>query len=521
MAIQIDKIIHNWDEYTLPKWLSYIPWHWLWVTWDVVDVVTDESLWFDADLKLKVSTVDNVTSTSETKPLSAKQWKILQDQINMLASRWRYLSDWDCETWLAVTLPTSWTTYTYNAWDYFIVTNTSTTNYRPNWSQYVVPAVASTTVETWDVAPWDTYTYDWSLWILQSNHWAASFASITGDPYDNIALWNALDTKLDKTSNTNKVYWTDNSWQQTEIWYSSSATASTIPLRWTWWVVSVGTPTADTHAATKKYVDDAIDDLPDPIQPGNWQLIIQKNWTAITPTWWTFTANKSTNSTVNITVPVDDVQVDNTSVVDNNWIAKIDLSWLVHITWEETITGKKIFNWWFSATSTNSDLWLWTVNNDINIGAIWWDVNISSPIAQWVTQWNVIIHDLIAPTANNDAATKKYVDDWLTTKQPTLVSWTNIKTINSTSLLWSWDIQVQPTLVNQSNIKSINWNSLLWSWNLEISWLPTQTWNTWKFLQTNWTSASWKDPNEFLTQAQYDALTPVNWITYFIYEVEQ
>lgn len=59
--------------------------------------------------------------------------------------------------------------------------------------------------------------------------------------------------------------------------------------------------------------------------------------------------------------------------------------------------------------------------------------------------------------------------DWYSTwKQDTLVSWTNIKTINSQSILWNWNISVQPTLVNQSNIKSVNWNNLLGSGDIVL-----------------------------------------------------
>lgn len=53
--------------------------------------------------------------------------------------------------------------------------------------------------------------------------------------------------------------------------------------------------------------------------------------------------------------------------------------------------------------------------------------------------------------------------------QATLVSGTNIKTINSTSLLGSGDVAVQPTLVSGTNIKTINSTSLLGSGNIIIS----------------------------------------------------
>ena len=57
----------------------------------------------------------------------------------------------------------------------------------------------------------------------------------------------------------------------------------------------------------------------------------------------------------------------------------------------------------------------------------------------------------------------------LDAKQNTLVSGTNIKTINSTSLLGSGNVAVQPTLVSGTNIKTVNGNSLLGSGDLTIS----------------------------------------------------
>ena len=54
-------------------------------------------------------------------------------------------------------------------------------------------------------------------------------------------------------------------------------------------------------------------------------------------------------------------------------------------------------------------------------------------------------------------------------KQNNLVSGTNIKTVNSTSVLGSGDIAVQPTLISGTNIKTINGNSVLGSGDLTIS----------------------------------------------------
>ena len=67
-----------------------------------------------------------------------------------------------------------------------------------------------------------------------------------------------------------------------------------------------------------------------------------------------------------------------------------------------------------------------------------------------------------------DAEKTKLAGIDMTTKQDTLVSGTNIKTVNSTSLLGSGDVSVQETLVSGTNIKTINGNSLLGSGNIVI-----------------------------------------------------
>jgi hypothetical protein len=54
-------------------------------------------------------------------------------------------------------------------------------------------------------------------------------------------------------------------------------------------------------------------------------------------------------------------------------------------------------------------------------------------------------------------------------KQDTLISGTNIKTVNSTSLLGSGDVAVQATLVSGTNIKTINSASVLGSGNLSVA----------------------------------------------------
>lgn len=56
------------------------------------------------------------------------------------------------------------------------------------------------------------------------------------------------------------------------------------------------------------------------------------------------------------------------------------------------------------------------------------------------------------------------------------------------------DVTVQETLVSGTNIKTINNTSILGSGNLDIDALPSQTGNAGKVLTTDGTSASWAAP---------------------------
>ena len=99
--------------------------------------------------------------------------------------------------------------------------------------------------------------------------------------------------------------------------------------------------------------------------------------------------------------------------------------------------------------------------------------------------------ELIAPTGNdllvtvdiaNDLTKKVKLDNLpislpaltaLATKQDTLVSGTNIKTVNSTSLVGSGNVAVQPTLVSGTNIKTLNSVSLLGAGDIVLAATPS------------------------------------------------
>lgn len=141
--------------------------------------------------------IDNTSSNDTDKPLSANMGKSLQDQVDNLKARGRFLALWNCATGLAESNPPSGT-YTYQSGDYFIVgvvAQAGQNNYKPDGSTYTT-GVASTVIETQPVDTDDVYYYDGHVWRLQVNtQKEIGFVNIAGDPYDNTALASALNNK--------------------------------------------------------------------------------------------------------------------------------------------------------------------------------------------------------------------------------------------------------------------------------------------------------------------------------------
>jgi len=67
-----------------------------------------------------------------------------------------------------------------------------------------------------------------------------------------------VNNKVDKVSTTSKIYATNASGNQTTLSYSASATGNTVPIRGSSGTIEATTPYADSHVATKQYVDNLI-----------------------------------------------------------------------------------------------------------------------------------------------------------------------------------------------------------------------------------------------------------------------
>lgn len=239
------------DDDTFQRWAG-----WWWSTpndW----ILTIQKNWstvatFSADTANNVTAnitvptvVDTLTSISTTDALSANQWNVLANMIANLQSIWNFISLWDATAWLPVNFPHA-TPYSYQTWDYYLVTNVhATTNYKPDWATY--SGTASTVQETWDVQEWDMYVYNGSSWLLLLNHdRVVSFANLAWLPSDNTALALALAGKQDlliswtniKTINSNSLLWAwdlEVQWKFVEV-IVNTAYWTAAKVWWTaWW----------------------------------------------------------------------------------------------------------------------------------------------------------------------------------------------------------------------------------------------------------------------------------------------
>ena len=157
----------------------------------------------------------------------------LQDQIDNLSGRGRFLALWNCATGLAESNPPE-SPYPYKAGDYFVVGTVSSAdpavNYKPDGSSYTT-GVASTTVETNEVSVNDTYFYDGTVWKLQSNaQKEVSFSALAGSPYDNTNLASALNSKANTTDIKNATVTINQGGTQKGQFTLNQATDTTINL---------------------------------------------------------------------------------------------------------------------------------------------------------------------------------------------------------------------------------------------------------------------------------------------------
>ena len=196
-------------------------------------------------------------------------WEYIEIEDNVISAVIptisRFLSIWNASNWEPISFPAS-IPFTYTTWDYYLIEWVwASTNYRPAPVEYDGTASQIPEPDT-EVADWDVYIYDGTVWLLQENHnKTVSFQNIAWDPYDNTNLATALNAK----ANTTDVLTKSNTTSYTPSW--------------------------NYNPATKKYVDDGLSNKQATLVSGtniksinsnsllgSWDLSI-----AEVPSWWT------------------------------------------------------------------------------------------------------------------------------------------------------------------------------------------------------------------------------------------
>ena len=390
------------------------------------------------------SVINSLDSTSTTDSLSAAQGKALNEKIDNLAWLWKFLSLWNSATWQPISFPLA-TPYTYSTWDWFMVEVVWTTNYKPNGSSYTWSA--STTVESWEVAMKDVYIYDWQDWLLQKNtEVTVSFGALAWQPTDNANLAAALNAKQNTLT--------------TQTAYTSQGSATKVP-----------------QISTNSL----------------WQVTWITEVTITQPTKTSDLTNDSGYITSSA-IPTDYVKT----------------SWNQTIAWTKTFSTSPVVP---SKTTAATNTWT-AIATEAQVYKKQDTISDLATIRSWAGKWatsiqpndNVssLINDAGYLTSSTWVTTVNW-NHWAVTVQATLVSWTNIKTVNSTSLLGSWNIAVQPTLVSWTNIKTINSTSLLGSGNIAINQVPSG-WTTGYVLTKNSSWYWWAAPTGWI---QLDSASPI------------
>ena len=416
------------------------------VNWEAL--TPDENKAVDVSVPL---VEDTLYSTDPDKALSANQWKVLYEYIQNLASRGRYLSNWNTVTWLPSTNPVD-NPYQYRAWDYYVVSNVAAlwwTNYRPNGSSYSW-GVASTTVESEVVKVWDYYTYDWQYWLLLVNTAReiavdSSLSTTSTNPVENRVVTNALNTKQNNIADLETI----------RSWAALWATA---------------------------------------LQP--WDSLSELTWTSDDITQWTTnlfmtTAERSKLSNQSWVNTWDETQ---TTIKNKLWQASASTDGYLTSTDWNTFNNKQ---WAISDLETirsNASAW----KNASDTIATYWDIvthdaSEFATAAQWAKADTALQSGDNVSELVNDAwyITDAYHDD---TKQDKLIAWANIqiaadwKTISATDTTYvAWDFDIK-------DLADSTWLRAEWSWKQDelIAWTNIQIAADWKTISaTDTTYTAW------------------------------
>lgn len=415
--------------------------------------------------------VNNTSTPDSSKALTAAMGKELQDQIDNISAIWRFLSIWNCATWLPLTNPTV-SPYTYKTWDYYIVWNVSlSTNYKPDGWTYT-NWVASTTVETATVDVWDMYVYDWLNRALRKTTWQTMpidnvLSTTSTNAVENRVVTYALMEKTDLVNSATNwdLAWLDATWNLTDSWIAAS-TVEVNTNKETWNTLTDSTTLYPSSHTVKKEIDSLVTWVSS-VNTETWAVVLDADDISDTNT-----TNKWTNATEKTT-----------------WNGKQDA---LTLPWSPTQWNLVV---WWANNKTFADGW-------------------SIPVTSVNTQTGAVTLD--ADDIDDTNTTKKfvttqtaYITKGTSTKVPTITTNTlwQVTTITETNIAfpvtsvnWStWDVTIPTPVISQTAPASPS------RW---MVWLEQFPWNTIKEAHI-WNGVLWLDYPTFNNFQCYDQQSAV------------
>lgn len=457
------------------------------------------------------------------------------------ASFGRFLSLWDSTTGQPISFPEA-TPYSYLTWDYYIVETVSSAtppvNYRPTWSSYT--GTASSVIELDEIEVWDTYVYDGTTWLLQSNHGkTVTFANIAWDPYDNANLDSALDAKQDvlvswtniKTVNNNSLLWSGDVsvWdvKYTDYnWTTLTGNSVTLALN------SQITPTANFTVNAPWTIKD-------------WQeyiLRVTSGWTVYAITLGT---NMSNPNNVDTTLTAN--SVDQFVFLAVWWQLELqprdkDTTYTAS-TWISISAQNEISNTW--VTSFNGSTWAVTYTAPVtSVNIQTWAVVLDADDISDSTTTNKFVTATDKTTWNWKQNALSYYSEWTNTADITVGSWNDTSSINANNINWieleatrHWyatsSVQVWWTSAVIASSDSVDTTTVTVSSNNVTVTTPSKTYSfdndgtTWvarlsdipaSWIQNDTTGTTTTVTKIWAwTEAEYALITPTSWVEYHVY----
>lgn len=243
------------------------------------------------------------------------------------------------------------------------------------------------------------------------------------------------------------------------------------------------------QASTDVEVDDiAINDFY--FYDGTYRRHMANSWTG-----WSVVVDGSLSTTS--TNPVENRVITNALSWKQNTLtagANVQINWnTISATDTKYTAGTwiSISNWVISNTQTSAEWWniTWTLSDQTDLQTVLTSKATDADVvhktwAETIAWTKTFSTSPVVPSKTTDATntgTAVATEAQVYKKQDTLVSWTNIKTINSTSLLWSWDIAINAVPSWWSTDQVLTKTSSWYGWATPQTWDPATvvSWDTW------------------------------------------